>query len=131
MQDFYFPYGCDDESMSKDSYIARLGELFAEAGAKLGRPLTEAPKYRALLEEAGFTGVVEKKLKWPIGGWARDEHYKQLGEWCRESLTSGLEGLTTALFTRGLGWSPEEVLVFCAKVREEIRSKRVHAYMSV
>ncbi|KAM0326148.1 hypothetical protein ACHAQA_006742 [Verticillium albo-atrum] len=131
MQDFHFPYGCDDESMPPDSYIRRLGELFAASGAQLGRPLTEASKYRTLLQEAGFTDVVEQKLKWPIGGWAKDEHYKKLGDWCRESLTSGLEGLTTALFTRGLGWSPEEVMVFCAKVREEIQQRRVHAYMSV
>lgn len=33
-----------------------------------------------------------------------------------------------ALYTRVLGWSPEEVQVFLAKVRDDMKSNRIHAY---
>lgn len=41
---------------------------------------------------------------------------------------SNLSGMTTALYTRGLGWSPEEVEVFLADVRKDMKNPRIHSY---
>ena len=40
----------------------------------------------------------------------------------------GLEAMSLALMTRGLGWSREEVLVFAALVRKDIADTNIHAY---
>jgi len=40
----------------------------------------------------------------------------------------GLEGYSMALLTRGLGMSNEEVQVFLADVRKDMKNPRIHAY---
>lgn len=39
-----------------------------------------------------------------------------------------LEAMTFALFTSVFGWSIEEIQVFLAGVRKDVRRKDVHAY---
>lgn len=129
MQDLHTPFECDDGTLTEDSDTYKVGALFAEASTKMGRPLTVAPTYKPLMEKAGFVDVVERKLKWPISTWPRDKHYKDLGAWYLANLDAGLEGLTLALFTRGLGWTPEETLVFCARARQSLRNPKIHAYL--
>jgi hypothetical protein len=85
-------------------------------------------KYKEWLANAGFVDIVEKKYKWPANRWPKDKKYKELGAWSLTALDGGLEGLTLALFTRGLSWSQEETLAFCALVRRELRNPRIHAY---
>lgn len=48
--------------------------------------------------------------------------------WMQENFTTGLAGLSMAVFTRGLGWSQEEVEIFLADVRRSIRDVSVHGY---
>ena len=38
----------------------------------------------------------------------------------------GLEGFSLALFTRFLGWSPEEVQVLLSKVRKDLENRDMH-----
>lgn len=79
--------------------------------------------------KAGFVDVVEHRLKWPIGVWPKDRFFKDLGYWNYVNLDIGLEGLIMALLTRGLGWTKEEVLIYCAQVRSALRDRSVHAYI--
>jgi hypothetical protein len=51
-----------------------------------------------------------------------------LGMWSHEATVSTLSGMTTALFGRGLGWSPEDVEVFLVDVRKDMKNPRIHAY---
>jgi hypothetical protein len=129
MQDIHTPFECDDDTLTPDTITYKVGKAFEEASTKLGRPITVAPTYKALMEKAGFVDIVEKKLKWPLGAWPRDQYYKEVGEWYAANLEQGLEGLLMALATRGLGWTKEEVLLFCAKARKDIRNPRIHAYL--
>ena len=131
LQDIYSPFGCDGGSMTEDTQIYRLGQLCLEASVALGRPLNVAPTYKDLMRKAGFVEIVERKLKWPIGGWPKDKHFKELGHWHTLNLDVGLEGLLMTPLTRGLGWSKDEALVFCALVRQEFKNPRVHAYLPV
>jgi len=50
------------------------------------------------------------------------------GAWTLENISSGLHGLSSAVFTRVLGWSPEELEVLLGQVREDLKDTRVHAY---
>lgn len=50
------------------------------------------------------------------------------GLWAHEATTSNLSGLSIALFTHGLGWSTEELEVFLADVRKDMRNSKIHSY---
>lgn len=129
LQDFTAPFGCDDGTMTEDTLTYQLGQLFLDASVAIGRPLNAAPTYKDLMIKAGFVDVVERRLKWPLGIWAKDKYFKELGYWHHVEMEMGLEGLLMALLTRGLGWTKEEVLIYCAQVRPALRDSRIHAYL--
>ncbi len=121
----------DDNSWPKDSALWKWNECLLEAGAKLGRPLDIVQQYRGHLENVGFVNVKEDIYRWPSNMWPRDMKFKELGAWNLENITSGIEGMTMALFTRGLGWTAEEVQVFLAKVRSDLRNRKMHTYWAM
>lgn len=128
VQELTIPLRCDDDSLVADSYLMQWCNLILEAAAKQGRPVFPTTEYKSYLEQAGFQDVVEIQKKWPSNPWPKAQKYKQLGLWAYADLADGLEGLTLAHFTRGLGWSQEQTLVFCAHVRKDLRNPRIHAY---
>lgn len=121
----------DDDTLPPDSALGRLQSLWKEASDVAGRPAYLAPQYKTYLEEAGFVDVVERRLKWPMNEWPRDPHHKELGAWCRENMDGGMDGLLVGLFTRFLGWTSEEVTVFAAQARAELRDRGIHGYIPV
>lgn len=50
------------------------------------------------------------------------------GMWNKENMLGDLHGISAALFTRGLGWSGEELEVFLTSVRKEWMDPKVHVY---
>lgn len=128
-QDLHTPFGCDDGTLTEDTPTYDFGRLAIESSRALGRPLDHSPTHKDRMIKAGFVEIVERQFKWPVGTWPKDKYYKEIGYWCHTNLDFGLEGLTMALLTRGLGWTKEEVLVFCADVRRGLKDPRVHAYI--
>jgi hypothetical protein len=51
-----------------------------------------------------------------------------IGLWANEAVVGVLSGLSTALFTRGLSWTVEEVEVFCVGVRKDMKNPKIHSY---
>jgi len=102
--------------------------FFTEACAKAGRNANCARLYKTQMETAGFTNVVEKTLIWPTNRWPKDKKMKDIGMWTLENLENGLEALSTALFTRVLGWEKEELDAFLVGVRKEMRDTKFHTY---
>uniref|UniRef100_A0A0D2Y330 Methyltransferase n=1 Tax=Fusarium oxysporum (strain Fo5176) TaxID=660025 RepID=A0A0D2Y330_FUSOF len=110
-QDITFPAQCDDGTLKKDSYIDQWSSLMIEATNKFGRTAESAKFYKQQMIDAGF---------------ADDS-----GFWCNHNIAGELSGLSMVLFTRGLGWSPEEVEVFLAKVRTDMKDRRIHAWWPI
>ncbi|KXH27625.1 methyltransferase domain-containing protein [Colletotrichum nymphaeae SA-01] len=132
MQDNVFPLLCTDGTMPADSLIYKWSQLLVESTGMIGQPLDDAPRFKQMLEDAGFEDVHERKEIWPIGPWPEEgtkEH--ELGMWCRSITMESLEALSLALFTRVLGWSRARTLVFCAGAREELKQQNIHAYFDV
>lgn len=123
LQDMGLPARSDDETLKPDSYLAQWCKLCLDAGQNLGRPVFPTTEYKNYLTAAGFEDVVEVQKKWPTNTWPRETKFKELVR-----LAGGLEGLSLAHFTRGLGWSSEETLVFCAQTRKDLKDPRIHAY---
>jgi hypothetical protein len=50
------------------------------------------------MRDVGFVDVVDERT-----AWAKGEKMKRLGAWCEEDMEMGLQGLSMAVFSRGLG----------------------------
>jgi hypothetical protein len=46
-------------------------------------------------------------------------------------MLEGISGLSIAVFTKLLGWSPDELEVLLAKVRSEWKTRSIHQYWPV
>ncbi|EXJ66054.1 uncharacterized protein A1O5_10668 [Cladophialophora psammophila CBS 110553] len=117
----------DDNSLPPDGGIAAWNKVGPECHAKLNRELQVFQTMRQRMIDAGFESVTERRYKWPIGPWPKDPNLKQLGQWCRAHVETGLENWTLRLLTSVLGWTADEVRALCATVRNELRSPKVHA----
>jgi hypothetical protein len=73
-----------------------------EASEAYGKPLGVADQIGELMAIAGFVEVVERRFKWPIGGWEQGNKLKQLGKLNRKHWKQGMEGWCIALLTRAL-----------------------------
>ncbi|KAF4976803.1 hypothetical protein FZEAL_6584 [Fusarium zealandicum] len=130
-QDIAFPVECDDNSLKEGSYINQWSDLMMKATAVFGRSAQSAKEYRQQMIDAGFVNVTEVIYKWPTNRWPADPYYKEIGFWCCHNIAGELSGLSMALFTRGLGWSSQQVEVFLASVRTDMKDRRIHAYWPI
>lgn len=122
------PVRCDDGTLDPESYLSRWCHNIIQAASNAGRPVFPTTEYQQYLRDAGFEDIVVTERRWPTNAWPRDKQYKELGVWAFANLAEGLEGLSLAHFTRGLGWSHEETVVFCAQTRKDLKSRHIHAY---
>lgn len=67
----------------------------------------------------------------PIGPWAKDPVLKEIGRFQSLQEAKVIESYTPAIFSRVLGWSNEEIQVFIAKVKAELRNPAIHLYLPV
>ncbi|KAI1015288.1 hypothetical protein LB504_011122 [Fusarium proliferatum] len=128
LQDMSLPARSDDGTLYPKSYLSKWCRSCFEAGQNLGRPVFPTTEYKNYLAAAGFVDIVEVQQKWPTNPWPRERKFKDLGAWACANIAGGLDGLSLAYFTRGLGWSTEETRVFCAHVRKDLQNPRIHAY---
>ena len=146
VKDMRLPIEDNDASFPEGCAVRKWTELAMEGAAKMGRPLNSAIEYKAQLEEAGFHNVREEMFRWPQNKWPKDAKLKELGKssrpfrklrtnetgmWLCENFTSGLSGLSMALFTRGLGWTPEETEAFLVTVRKDMKDTKIHGYYTM
>ncbi|GKT48950.1 putative methyltransferase tdiE [Colletotrichum spaethianum] len=131
LQDNAFPILSGDGTLKEDDPMARWSTLMMEGTELIGRPITVPAIFRQMLQEAGFEDVVEHKRVWPTSPWPKNEALRELGFWTQACSLDGVEPGALALFTRVLGWTREEVLVFIASVRKDFKNRDIHAYWNV
>ncbi|CAK7227828.1 hypothetical protein SCUCBS95973_006673 [Sporothrix curviconia] len=98
---------------------------------RIGRDPLAALQLHQWMADAGFVGIVEKRYALPINPWPRGRENKVLGAMEMTNLLEVAHGITSAVFTKALGWSVEEVEVFLTKVRKELQDRSIHAYLPV
>ncbi|KAJ5976425.1 hypothetical protein N7481_010132 [Penicillium waksmanii] len=121
----------DDGSMKSDSYLAGWGDNFIGCSERAGRSLLTQETMRSSMEKAGFVDTHEKLYKIPLGPWPKDKILKEVGQLQYLHWTAALEGWALWLLTKfgaPSPWSNEEVQVYLANVRSELRNPRIHAY---
>ncbi|RYO79280.1 hypothetical protein DL766_002089 [Monosporascus sp. MC13-8B] len=120
----------DDGSVPPGSAMDQWGKLFWEAGRKLKRSFRvyEDNIQVKAMEEAGFVDIQVWEFKAPIGGWPADPKLREIGEFAQMCIESDIEGYILFVCHTVLGWSKEEVSVFVAHWRRQVRSKKTHAF---
>ncbi|KAG6069704.1 hypothetical protein E4U16_007478 [Claviceps sp. LM84 group G4] len=120
----------DDESAELEPILASYGELFREASKKLNRPLFVKEILPRALGDAGFidTRVVRHKI--PIGPWAKDPKFAEVGRVARETMEHDLQGYTQMLW-KSTQKPEDEYQVWLANLRKAMRNPKVHSYMPV
>ncbi|KAK7438950.1 methyltransferase domain-containing protein [Colletotrichum acutatum] len=131
LQDNAFPILCQDGTLKPDDPMARWSTLMMEGTELIGRPITVPARFRSMLSEAGFVDVVEHKRVWPTSPWPLNPELQELGVWGRACSLEGIEPGAMALFTRVLGWTREEVVVFMAGVRDDFKNTAIHGFWNV
>jgi hypothetical protein len=127
-QDLDIIISCDDGTMPSNSTVVRWHNYMHDGARKAGFPLDEIHNIPQMMRNAGFVDIVVLPSKWPMNTWPKDKKHKEIGKWVSENFNWGAESMTLALFTHYLGWSIEEVQVFAAQFRADLRNRKMHAY---
>jgi hypothetical protein len=99
-----------------------------ECMTRIGRNLKDTHNWAQHMRDVGFVDVVEYKLLVPVSPWARGKKNKILGAISLQNMMEGVSSMSTAPFTRILGWTQERLEVFLVGVRDNLSTKAVHAY---
>ncbi|KAI9737966.1 MAG: hypothetical protein M1834_009336 [Cirrosporium novae-zelandiae] len=114
LQEFAFPLTCEcPPDTHPEPLPCEYFRLVKEAAEKRGVKLQDPDIMAERLKAFGFTNVHTDRHKWMLS----DPKVK------RNALT-GLEGIAMSLYTKQLGWSREEVLVYIAGVRKAIKADK-------
>jgi hypothetical protein len=130
LQDFLYMTHSDDGSRPGDYKYDEFVRLLREGFLKFGFDLHGQQKNKGLVRDAGFVEVGSKMYKVPIGTWPRDKVLKTAGLY-NKAIIHDFFPAAMAPFTRGLGWSTEEVKIFLIDVRKSIENPNIHAYYTL
>jgi len=125
-QDYDTACFSQDNTIPPGYKATELMDNLRKALAMVGRELDPGPFLKGWVEDAGFINITHKVLPLPIGMWPREKKLKEVGAFMTLQYTEGMEALTIP-FTQILGWQKEEVEVFNAQVRNDVRNKNIHS----
>jgi hypothetical protein len=125
--DYHLTYRCDDGSLNGTT-LKSWGDDLPRAGRMIGREPCPGLSLEKWVREAGFSNIIHKVYKIPLGPCPSDKHLKLLGAYNYLMLQQGAEAFTLRLFINVLKWSYEEVQVLLAKVRKDLKDRSIHAY---
>ncbi|OIW24750.1 S-adenosyl-L-methionine-dependent methyltransferase [Coniochaeta ligniaria NRRL 30616] len=109
--------------------LQRWNKLLLEGIRAMGRNAMSAVKYKKHMADAGFVNITEKKFAVPATPWAKGRDEKTLGAMQMANNLEGVSGLTMTVFTRSLGWAPEQVERLLVDVRKDMKDRSIHAYI--
>lgn len=124
-------YQSDDGSLTKKMALYQYKHIFIQAFEKMGfnarTMIVDDDIQRKSFEEAGFINIHERLVKVPTSEWSKDPKLKEIGTFGRVALQD-VEGLVGLCATE-LGWSKEEIMVYAANMRRELRNPSIHSYI--
>lgn len=130
--EFALPIRANQGELPDDSIYHAWGEVFRDAGEKMGRSFLVANHCEEWMRAAGFSGEMHSSaVKLPIGNWPLDPKWKEVGVFNRLSLEQGLEGFASYLCTMVLGWERDEVTILLAKMRQVLSDRSQHVYYNM
>lgn len=123
-------FDSDDGTLTDEYETLHRDALACDVCKMVGREPNPGPELYRWVTEARFQNVAHKHYKIPIGPWAKELHYKDIGTLNLVQMLEGLEGFTLKPFCGVFGWSTKEVHMLLAEVRREMTPGAFHAYMN-
>ncbi|CCE28058.1 uncharacterized protein CPUR_01532 [Claviceps purpurea 20.1] len=120
----------DDGTTELEPVLASYGELFRQASKILDRPLFVQEIQPEAFDEAGFIEKRVAQYKIPVGPWAKDRKFAEIGQFLQEALENDLQGYTQMLW-QSVQKPEDEYHVWLATIRKAIRNPKVHSYMTL
>jgi hypothetical protein len=130
LQELLYGVRCDDGTMTDNYMLAKWLGLLKQGLHIFGVDLLGPSMYSTYLKDAGYVNIEKRVFKVPIGDWAKNQTLKTIGIYNRSMLLDGLQGLSIKPFTKGLGWSVEDVEVFLIDVRRSLMDRSIHSYLT-
>ncbi|KPM41110.1 hypothetical protein AK830_g5450 [Neonectria ditissima] len=121
----------DDGTARKAENAQSWLKVLLEGSAKFGKSLEGAINWKEKMEAAGFVDVQEEVRKIPIGDWPKDPKLKEIGRYQSIQQIQAVEAYTPRAFSTVLGWKEEEVQIYVAKVRKDLRDPSIHLYVPI
>ncbi|GAB1319441.1 hypothetical protein MFIFM68171_09651 [Madurella fahalii] len=78
--------------------------------------------------EGGVYGLPAWNSKCPVGGWSGVPKFKVAGLFAKMALKSDIEGYVPFFTSVVSGYSQEQVLVYIAHLRRELRNTDIYGY---
>ena len=113
----------------ENSAVSLLNEALKAAAHKAGLTLDNEHLQDSILEGAGLSILRTVVREVPLGTWSTDSKKRGLGKMALIAVLEGLEGMSTRLLTRELGWKAQAVADLCAKAKEETGRADVEAFI--
>lgn len=124
------PMVMPDDSNELPPFL-RWGRLMERAGQIRGRPLQLGPHLAAFQRQAGLIDVTEKVFSHKFGTWPSDPKERDLGARTMLQVLSGVEGFTTVLFTKVLGWSLQDTEKIIREAKRDLRDDKLRKVIDV
>lgn len=128
-QEFDLGLRSDDNTIPANSAVQTWCDNMVSGALIVGMKLRlESSELSEAMRAAGFTNIVVKEYKMPIGLWPADPRLREAGKFQLGAMLYGLYGMSVAIFTRFLKMEIAEMEILLARVRAEWKLKRVHTY---
>ncbi|KIV96833.1 hypothetical protein PV10_00650 [Exophiala mesophila] len=128
-QEFDVWFHAQAEPLSEESHIMKWQTLLDQASSQFGKRLNCFDEVLTAFGGVSFENVTHEIFKVPIGRWPKDRKLRETGMYLQAQMLDSVEPVSMAYFTRVLGWTREETLVFIAKVRKEFQNDRSCLYV--
>ncbi|KAK4153508.1 Phosphomethylethanolamine N-methyltransferase [Chaetomidium leptoderma] len=121
----------DDGSLADGTPMDQWGKVFVEAGKKFGRPFDVVGEglVQDAFEKAGFEAITQWEFKCPIGAWPQDKKLRDIGSYALAGILQDIEGWILFVWSQVMGWSKEQVAVYVAHLRNQLKDRNVHGYV--
>ncbi|KAI9730205.1 MAG: hypothetical protein M1834_005969 [Cirrosporium novae-zelandiae] len=121
-EEFTFPTTCDCPPNTHPlAPVTEYLQYVVDASSKKGVVMQTPATLSARLSQAGFINIHSKEYRWYIS----NPKFKA-------DLLHGIEAVAFKMLTEQLGWSTEEVLVYCAGVRRWVAEQtEEHDYLPI
>ncbi|KFY24031.1 hypothetical protein V493_05478 [Pseudogymnoascus sp. VKM F-4281 (FW-2241)] len=121
----------DDGTVDEDHILTGWSKPFFQASEIVGKSIRLLDQTKELMLKAGFTNVVQRNYKVPIGAWSSEPKLKEVGRWSLLFCLSGMESWAMYMLINVLMWKVEDVNEYLAKVKAAFLDKKNHGYYVV
>lgn len=122
---------CDDGTAPADHGLRLWLNELDRVSQLAGKPCSITPHLKGWFLEAGFVDVREEVFKVPTCGWPEDPVQREIGTWCEEMLSSGIDGIARAYQLRVAGLTMEQHQVALIPVRRDLKNRNYHTYINL